>query len=92
MSKHKRTARLIADAEQRLRDNMWRADDADAFGFNPKLSPELIAEANRQWDAIPDAPAEIAAWSKGAPINPPDHSAAAAHYTAIAAQLKERRP
>jgi hypothetical protein len=70
MSRHKRTARLIAEAEQRMRDDMWRADDADAYGPRLNLSPAFKAEAARQWDAIPDTPAEIAAWMRGEPINP----------------------
>jgi hypothetical protein len=44
-------------------------DDADAYGFRRPVSPAVIAEANRQWDAIPTDPAEIAVWSRGEPIN-----------------------
>jgi CubicO group peptidase (beta-lactamase class C family) len=72
MSRHKQTARLQARAEQDLRDAMWAAepefDDADAYGFNPPASPAVRAEAARQWDAIPNTPAEIAVWMRGEPI------------------------
>ena len=44
-------------------------DDADAYGFRRKASPAVIAEARRQWDAIPTDPAEIAVWMRGEPIN-----------------------
>lgn len=69
MSRHKRTARLLARAEQDLRDAMWTPEpeneDADAYGFNPPATPALIARANAEWAAIPNTPAEIAAWMRG---------------------------
>ena len=65
----RRQARLIRQAEERLRDDMWRADDADAYGHRIVRTPAQIAEANRQWDAIPETAAEIAIWMKRPPIN-----------------------
>jgi hypothetical protein len=44
-------------------------DDADAYGFRRPVSPAVIAEAKRQWDAIPTDPAAIAVWMRGEPIN-----------------------
>ena len=69
----RRQARLILQAEERMRDAMWAAepefDDQDAYGFVPPASPAVRAEAARQWDAIPNTPAEIAIWMRGGPIN-----------------------
>jgi hypothetical protein len=48
---------------------MAEFDDADAYGFRRPVSPSVIAEAKRQWDAIPADPAEIAVWMRGEPIN-----------------------
>lgn len=45
-------------------------DDESIFTRRPKPPRWLVEEANRQWDNIPDSPADIAAWAKGAPINP----------------------
>lgn len=70
MSRHKRTARLLRDTEERLRDDMWRADDADAYGHRRYVPQSVRDEANRQWDAIPTDPAEIAVWMRQPPVQP----------------------
>lgn len=62
MSRHKRTARLHARAEQDLRDRMWAVsspvdcDDAEAFPNIAQaradlaaMSPEKRAELERGW-------------------------------------------
>ena len=51
-------------------DGGMTMDDESIFTRRPKPPKWLVEEANRQWDNIPDSPADIAAWAKGAPINP----------------------
>ncbi len=65
----RREYRLLARAEQDLRDAMWTPepefDDADAYGFNPPATPALIARANREWAEIPSGIEELRAWMRG---------------------------
>ncbi len=71
---HRREYRLLARAEQDLRDAMWTPEpeneDEFAYGYNPPATPALIAEANRQWAAIPSDPVALSAWMRGGPVNP----------------------
>jgi len=73
MSRYKRTARLLKAAEARINDAMWGADDefddADAYGYRLNSPVEVIDEARRQWDAIPETAAEISVWMKQPPID-----------------------
>ena len=66
-----RLHKLARQPRHKPRQDNSDCSDEDAYGHVPKPTPELIAEANRQWANIPDNPAELSAWMRGEPINPP---------------------
>ena len=63
MSRHKRTARLLAHVEEQMRDDMWRLDPSDdwaapadgltglqhARAHRAAMSPERRAELDGEW-------------------------------------------
>lgn len=72
MSGLKQAARVMdavmADISAHMNAPCWPATADGLTGLQhvqSRCTPELIAQANAEWDAIPTNPAELAAWMRG---------------------------